>query len=107
MGDCEDQAILDATYLESCGFETMIAISHDPDHPTKGSFYHGSLKAHIDDTDAFHTMYPLCPLWRSSEAIDPYYPDYTWCWLDPTWDVPFGSVPSWGADYGGSIPYSV
>ena len=107
MGDCEDQAILDASYLESCGFETMIAISHDPNHPTYGSFYHGSLKVHIEDTDAFYAMYPFCPLWRSSGVIDPYYPDYTWCWLDPTWDVPFGSVPSWLADYGGSIPYSV
>ena len=38
MGDCEDQAILAATYLESCGFEIAFATSHDPDHPTLGPF---------------------------------------------------------------------
>ena len=106
MGDCEDQAILDSAYLESCGFETMIAMIHDPNHPTEGSFYHGSLLVHIEDPSAFYAMYPLCGLWRFDD-VDPYYPEYTWCWLDPTWDVPFGNVPSWLADYGGSISYSV
>jgi len=106
MGDCEDQAILDASYLESCGFETAIAISHDPDHPEYGSFYHGSLLVHIEDTTAFWDRYPFCSLWRLG-GVDPYYPDYTWCWLDPTWDIPFGNTVPWLEDYGGSISWDV
>jgi hypothetical protein len=103
MGDCEDQAILAATYLESCGFETAFVGSHDPDHPTLGPFYHGTLLVHIEDTSAFYTAYPSGYLW-SLGIDDPYDPDYTWCWLDPTWDVPFGSTPSWLQDY---IDYAV
>ena len=101
MGDCEDQAILTAAYLESCGLETAIAISHDPAHPTEGAFYHGSLLVHIEDTDAYHNLYPSTNLWHLSD-IDP-YEGYTWAWLDTTWDVSFGSTPSWLSDYGGSI----
>jgi hypothetical protein len=98
MGDCEDQAILAATYLESCGFNTAIAIFHDPSHPTLGSFYHGVPLVHIENTSAFFSNYPSTSLWRFGSS-DPYYPDYTWCFLDPTWDVPFGSEPSWLTDY--------
>lgn len=99
MGDCEDQAILTATYLESCGIETAINIFHDPNHPTYGAFYHGTLMVHIEDTDAFYSMFPDGVLWAFSE-IDPYYPpDFTWCFLDTAWDVPFGSIPSWLQDY--------
>ncbi len=98
MGDCEDQAILDAAYLESCGFETAIAIFHDPDHPTLGSFYHGTLLVHIEDTSAFYSQYPTTSLWTFG-SIDPYYGNFTWCWLDPTWDIPFGSNPAWLQDY--------
>jgi len=97
MGDCEDQAILTAAYLESCGFETAISIFHDPNHPTLGEFYHSALLVHIEDIDAFYSMYPDGTLWYFPE-IDP-YPPYTWCQLDPTWDVPFGSIPSWIQDY--------
>ena len=97
MGDCEDQAILCSAYLESCGFETVVAISHDPNHPTLGEFYHGHLLVHIENTAAFWALYPTTYLWTIPN--DPYYPDYTWCWLDTTWDVPFGSVPSWLQDY--------
>ncbi len=57
FGDCEDQAILTATYLESCGFETVIAISHDPAHPTIGEFYHGHLLVHIEDIVGFKALY--------------------------------------------------
>lgn len=96
MGDCEDQAIFTATYLESCGFETAIAISHDPDHPTIGEFYHGHLLVHIEDTSAFWALYPSTYLW--SLPYDP-YEGYTWAWIDTTWDVPFGSTPSWLQDY--------
>jgi len=99
MGDCEDQAILTATYLETCGFETAISVFHDPAHPTLGEFYHAVLMVHIEDTDAFYSMFPDGILWAFSE-IDPYYPpDFTWCVLDTTWDVPFGSIPSWLQDY--------
>jgi len=106
-GDCEDQAILCAAYLESCGLETAIMIFHDPNHPTLGEFYHGVPLVHIEDTDAFYSTYPSYGgLWRLG-VYDPYYPDeYTWCFLDPTWDVPFGSKPSWLTDYGGSISFS-
>ncbi len=99
MGDCEDQAILAATYLESCGFETVIIISHDPAHPTLGAFYHGHLMVHIEDTITYNTLYSA-PLWNI--PYDP-YEGYTWAWLDTTWDVPFGSTPTWLSDYGGSI----
>lgn len=105
MGDCEDQAILTATYLESCGFETTIMVFHDPSHPTLDEFYHCVPLVHIEDTDAFKSLYyPECPLWRFTN--DPYYPDYTWSWLDTTWDVPFGTTPSWLDDYGGSVSFS-
>lgn len=99
MGDCEDQAILTATYLESCGFETGIMVFHDPNHPTLGEFYHVVPLVHIEDTNAFSNN-----LWRFTN--DPYYPNYTWCFLDTTWDVPFGSNPSWLDDYGGFVSFS-
>jgi hypothetical protein len=99
MGDCEDQAMLCAAYLESCGFETAMALFHDDDHPTLGGFYHGVLRVHIEDPIAFTLKYPLCSLWRMAENIDPYWPDYTWVWVDPTWDVPFGSEPTWLLPY--------
>jgi len=99
LGDCEDQAILTAAYLESCGIETAINIFHDPAHPTLGAFYHGTLMVHIEDTDAFYSMFPNGILLAFPE-IDPYYPpDFTWCFLDTTWDVPFGSIPLWLQDY--------
>jgi len=104
-GDCEDQAILAAAYLESCGFETIIAISHDPNHPTEGSFYHGSLLVHIEDIVTYNNLYSAS-LWHLG-GVDPYYPNYTWCWLDPTWDVPFGTKPPWLDAYGGSISWDV
>lgn len=103
-GDCEDQAILTAAYLESCGLETAIMVFHDPSHPTLGDFYHSVPLVHIEDTDAFWDDYPSCGLWRFSNG--PYYPEYTWCFLDPTWDVPFGFEPSWLDDYGGYISFS-
>ena len=105
MGDCEDQAILAAAYLESCGFETAIAISHDPAHPTIGAFYHGHLLVHIEDTIAYNSLYPSTNLWTIG-GIDP-YEGWTWAWLDTTWNVPFGSNPSWLVDYGGSIGFDI
>lgn len=105
MGDCEDQSILCASYLESCGFETAIALIHDSDHPTLGELYHSACLVHIEDTSAFWDAYPSCGLWRFSSG-DPYYPEYTWCWLDSSWDVPFGSEPLWLQDYS-YLSYSI
>ena len=97
-GDCEDQAILTSAYLESCGFETAIVISHDFVHPTIGSFYHGSLWVHIEDQDAFWSLYPATSLWTIDGGIN------FWYWVDTTWDVPFGSTPTWLQDY---IDYNI
>ncbi|MHA1435300.1 MAG: transglutaminase-like domain-containing protein [Candidatus Heimdallarchaeota archaeon] len=103
MGDCEDQAILTAAYLESCGFETAMAMHHDPAHPSLGSFYHGTLLVHIEDTTLYNTLYPSNALWNLGSA-DP-YTGYTWSWLDTTWDVPFGTRPSWLVGY--SITFDI
>ncbi|MFX1457461.1 MAG: transglutaminase domain-containing protein [Promethearchaeota archaeon] len=103
MGDCEDQAILAAAYLESCGFDTAFVGHHDPAHPTIGALYHGSLLVHIEDVDTFWSLFPSAYLWTFG-SLDPYFPNYTWCWLDPTWDVPFGTTPAWLQDY---IDYGV
>lgn len=114
-GDCEDQAILCASYLENCYFvnatgnfpyETAVAIIHDPSHPTYGALYHGVLLVHVEDTTDFWSRHPTTSLWRFGSS-DPYYPDYTWCWCDPTWDTPFGVEPAWLPPYGGSISFSV
>jgi len=96
MGDCDDQAIFAATYLESCGFETAIVLSHDDNHPVYGEFYHASLFVHIEQTALFNFLYPA-NLWNIGSA-DP-YEGYTWCWLDTTWDIPFGDRISWVDDY--------
>ncbi len=117
MGDCEDQAILTAAYLERTSFynatdnyrfETAMAIFHDPAHPTLGSFYHATLLVHIEDTADFYSRYPLGVLWNLGGGIDP-YSGFTWCWLDPTWNVPFGAVPSWLTAYRihGGLGYDV
>ena len=104
MGDCEDQAILCSAYLESCGFETTIGIWHDLEHPEfTGGLFHGVLFVQIVDVNAFWTLFPTTPLWRmSNEPID----EFTWCLIDTTWDVPFGSTPSW-FDYYMANPYEL
>ncbi|MHA1904987.1 MAG: hypothetical protein ACXADL_15105 [Candidatus Thorarchaeota archaeon] len=103
MGDCEDQAIMCASYLERDFFrigevdtyyQTALAFFHDDDHRDLGEFYHGAVLVHIEDTDAFETDYPATSLW-SLGSSDPYYPDYSWCFVDPTWDVAFGNTPSY------------
>ena len=97
LGDCEDQAILDAALLESCGYETVIGIVHDDNHPTLGEFYHGFLWVKVGDTyDEAREKYPGAVLWLISETG---YDDYVWLLLDPTWDVPCGDTPSWLQDY--------
>ena len=93
LGDCEDQAILTAAYLESCGFETALALFHDAENPEfSGGFYHGTLLVRVDDKYEFWNYFPDCSLWTLG-SVDPY--GYTWCWIDTTWDTPFGTNPAW------------
>ncbi len=93
-GDCEDQAMLCSAYLESCGFETIIAIFHDAEHPLfSGGFYHGTVLVEIEDSTTFWNLYPFCPLVTFDGGIT------EWCFIDTTWDVSFGSIPSWMYHY--------
>ena len=89
MGDCEDQAMLCAAYLESRGYETALGVFHDAEN---NDFFHVTLLVHIEDTVAYYDSYSAL-LW-SFGSYDP-YEGYTWCWLDTTWDTPFGTDPSW------------
>jgi predicted nuclease with TOPRIM domain len=98
MGDCDDQAILDAAYLRSCGFQVATCVFHDDDHPTQGSFCHAVLFINCDfnengviDSDENPSG---SQLWWCLNGTD-----YTWLCLDPTWDVAFQSTPSWLQDY--------
>jgi len=95
MGDCEDQAMFCAAYLESCGYQTALALFHDAENTewsTEG-FYHATLFVHIEDISAFQFWHPFITLWNLG-GIDP-YSGFTWVWLDPTWDVSFPSEPGW------------
>lgn len=93
MGDCEDQAILCAAYLESRGYETALAGVHDAENPNfEGVFQHAVLLVHVEDTISYHKLYSA-DLWNLGD-MDP-YEGRTWCWLDPTWNVPFGTEPGW------------
>lgn len=93
-GDCEDQALLCAAYLESCGFETALGLFHDPENPiSPDGFYHATLLVHIEDVSNFEFWHPFIPMW-SLGGIDP-YTGYSWVWVDPTWDVSFPSKPGW------------
>ncbi len=109
LGDCDDQAVFLASYLEECYFfnasgsysyQVALAVHHDPSYagsyaPLIGQpFYHVSLLVHIEDITTYAATYPSHPLWRLHPSLDP-YPGFTWCWLDPTWDVPFGTKPPW------------
>lgn len=106
MGDCEDQAMMCAAYLEQDYFvsgveniyyQTALCFIHDDDHRDYGELYHAALLVHIEDTDAFWDDYPSCYLWNLG-SNDP-YSGYTWCFVDPTWNTPFGSHPGWLDDY--------
>jgi len=97
-------------FLSSSGyirFQAALAFFHDPDHRDYGDFYHAAVLVHIEDTDAFWSSYSSTSLWRLGTG-DPYYPDYTWCFVDPTWYVPFGSTPSYMDAYlDNGLPSSV
>jgi len=93
MGDCEDQAILTAAYLESCGFDTMIVVIHDPEWNYGQGLYHGvpmiwwnnTWGARPSETWGFYYGYN-----------DPMpYGEGWWMFLDTTWDTPFGTDPAW------------
>ena len=90
-GDCEDQAILDAMLLESCGYETIIANVHDDDQNRTGresGLHHGFLWVKVNPEDNWSAR-----LWRFGEG------EYEWLLLDPTWNISFGSTITWVDDY--------
>jgi len=94
MGDCEDQAILCASHLESCGFETAMLIVHDEGNPEfLGGFYHGALFVKLDNMTAYWEKYPNTTVWNMA------WWDDTWTeggiLIDTTWNVPFGTEPAW------------
>jgi predicted nuclease with TOPRIM domain len=92
MGDCEDQAMLTAAYLESCGFETMMVIIHDPEWNGGEGLYHGVPMIWWDNT--WPETRPN--QWGFSFAGDgAKYNDGWWMFLDTTWNTPFGTDPAW------------
>ena len=95
-GGYVDQAMFCAALLESCGFETALAIIHDTENPHLhyyGITHHGTLLVHIEDTELFQYLYPSCHLWNFG-SLDPYLGS-TWVWIDPYFDNPFGFTPDW------------
>jgi len=118
-GEIEDQAILEATDLEShsyynllspnVDFETILWFLYDPIwfddnflYPYYSLDYHVITMVHINDTEYFHDNYPG-DLGGFSEEIDPYYPEATWCPLElghgDGYEEPFGTFPSWIENY--------
>jgi len=93
MGDCEDQAMLAAAYLESCGFEAMMVVIHDPTWNAGAGLYHGVLMVWWD-TLAWGAM--PSGTWGFGFASDgAKYDNGLWMFLDTTWDTPFGTDPAW------------
>lgn len=92
-GDCEDQAILCAAYLEACGFETAVLVTHDENNAQYGSFYHGALFVKLDNMTAYLERYPGAFVWNMA------WWDSSWgqggVLIDTTWDTPFGTQPAW------------
>lgn len=98
LGDCEDQAVLDAAYLRSCGFEVAVGVWHDDFHPVYGSFYHGTLWINLDlDGNGIIDPDEDTPYNEIRWTFDG--SPYTWVALDPTWDTPFGETPAWLQGY--------
>jgi hypothetical protein len=99
MGDCEDQAILDAAFLRSCGFQVAVGVFHDNNHPTIGFFRHAVLWINMDfngdgDINDPGENPPTSNIWWGLQGSAP-----TWLCLDPTWDVSLGITPGWLQDY--------
>jgi len=95
MGDCEDQAMLAAAYLESCGFETMMVVIHDPEWYNDTGLYHGvpmvfwNVTAWGDLPAGFKVALGF------GGAGPEYYNHGWWMFLDTTWNTPFPIGPSW------------
>ncbi len=95
MGDCEDQAMLAAAYLESCGYEAMMVVIHDPTWNGDGlgtGLYHGVLMVWWDN--AWGAL-PVGNMGYGFGADGPKYDNGWWLFLDTTWDTPFGTEPAW------------
>ena len=90
FGDCEDQAILCAAYLESCGFETMMVTIHDPDWNGGSGLYHGVPMIWWNNTWGSNPQHGFSFWWDGTK-----YNDGWWMFLDTTWDTPFGTDPTW------------
>ncbi len=92
LGDCEDQAMLCAAYLESCGFETMMVIIHDSEWNSGSGLYHGVPMIWWNNTWGARPS----GTWGFGFAGDgSKYDNGWWMFLDSTWDTSFGTDPSW------------
>ncbi|MCE7744253.1 MAG: transglutaminase domain-containing protein [Candidatus Heimdallarchaeota archaeon] len=90
-GDCEDHAILVATFLEAAGYETIMGVVHDNNQSgVKEDFHHGFLWVKVVN---FSYPYLYADLWRFGEG------EYEWLLLEPTDSVVYGSAVSWIAHY--------
>jgi len=92
-GDCEDQAILAAAYLESCGFETMIVGIHDPDYQGDQGLYHAVPMIWWDNDWGQRTQRGF--YFGGVDQSKYIYDEGWWTFLDTTWDTPFGTDPAW------------
>lgn len=90
-GDCEDYAMLAATFLEAAGFETIIGNIHD-DNQSRLDIYlhHAFLWVKVEN---FSYPYLYADLWRFGEG------EYEWLLLEPTYDVVYGEYVSWIETY--------
>lgn len=105
LGDCEDQAILVAAYLESCGFETMMVIIHDSAWDSGAGLYHGVPMMWWDNTWGPHPQDGFS--FTSFTGNDTKYDNGWWMFLDTTWNTPFGTDPAWLQWYIDTDPYQV
>ena len=99
LGDSEDQAIFEAAYLRSCGFEVAVGSFHDDAHPTLGSLNHSVLWLNIDYNGDGVVSDEECMSnhWWYKWSLDG-SPE-TWIILYPSLDEQFGDYPDWFLDY--------
>lgn len=91
IGDCEDQAILTATFLEAAGYETIICSVRDINQTgVFEDFRHAFLWVKVVN---FSYQYLNADLWRFGEG------DFEWLLLEPTGSTVYGSTASWIASY--------
>lgn len=90
-GDCDDQTILAATFLEASGYETIIGyIGDDNETGVQDDFYHAFLWVKVEN---FSYPYLYADLWRFGVK------EYEWLLLDPTWNIEYGYSVDWIIDY--------